>query len=52
MKCGSMGGKVEEWRIWSYLRGNNEKVEDYRGIMLMATLYKIYIRVLAVKKRR
>lgn len=46
MRCGSIGGKVEEW-IWSYLRGNNERVEDYTGITLMATLYKIYIGVLA-----
>lgn len=33
-------------------KGNEEKVEEYRGIILMTTAYKIYAKVLAERLRK
>jgi len=33
-------------------RGEGERVEDYRGVTIMATLYKVYATILAERLRR
>lgn len=33
-------------------KGEGERVEDYRGVTLMSTLYKIYVAVLVGRLKR
>lgn len=52
--------KGEEWsEAWKegviipiVKKGEGERVEDYRGVTLMSTLYKIYVAVLVGRLKR
>lgn len=56
LQQGMEGGWPEAWKerviILIVKKGERERVEDYRGVMLMSTLYKIYVAVLVGRLKR
>lgn len=50
------GGWPEAWKegviISIVKKGEGERVEDYKGVTLMSTLYKIYVAVLVGRLKR